>query len=253
MGEVIPTNKTVLGYKGLHLYHSAMSNCSMRVRMALEEKGLPWESHHLDLTKKETHTPEYFGINPNGVVPALVHDGRVIIESDDIIEYLDGRFPQPPLSPVDPAQRAAMHDWLKLATGIHVKGVKTWIYHNRMRGKLKMSDAEMDSYRRLQTNAELLAFHEKSRSEEGFTDAEVERSRSLLRDSFDKLEAALERQEWLVGGSFSLADIAWVPLHFTLVTSNFAFDDYPHVDAWQQRIRARPSFQKGVVQWCPKF
>ena len=83
---VTPTNKGVTELAGLHLYHADMSNCSMRVRMTLEEKNLPWTSHHLDLRKKEAVTPEYFGIHPKGLVPTLVHDGVVHIESNEIIE-----------------------------------------------------------------------------------------------------------------------------------------------------------------------
>ena len=89
---VTATNNSVTELKGLHLYHADMSNCSMRVRMVLKEKNLPWTSHHLDLRKKEAVTPEYFGIHPKGLVPALVHDGVVHIESNDIIEYLDDTF-----------------------------------------------------------------------------------------------------------------------------------------------------------------
>jgi hypothetical protein len=94
---VTPTNNSVTELTGLHLYHADMSNCSMRVRMVLKEKNLPWTSHHLDLRKKEAVTPEYFGIHPQGLVPTLVHDGVVHIESNDIIEYLDATFPDPPL------------------------------------------------------------------------------------------------------------------------------------------------------------
>src|SRR5271170_5600448 len=101
MGIITPTNKSVTVLKGLHLYHAAASNCAMRVRIVLEEKGLPWESHLLSFEKNETHTPEYFGINPNGQVPTLVHDGVVIIESNDIIEYLEEKFPARPLLPPD--------------------------------------------------------------------------------------------------------------------------------------------------------
>jgi GST-like protein len=127
MGIIQPRNKEVESLKGIHLYHSAISNCAMRVRIVLEEKRLPWESHHLDLLKGETHTEAYFGINPYGVVPTLVDDGVVIIESDDIMEYLDDKYPEPPLRPADTARRAEIHAWLKLATGIHVKSVKTFI------------------------------------------------------------------------------------------------------------------------------
>ncbi len=52
MAIVTPGNKSVLDYKGIHVYHMDISNCSGRVRLVLEEKGLPWEDHHIDLRKK---------------------------------------------------------------------------------------------------------------------------------------------------------------------------------------------------------
>ena len=107
MGLYHSTNDEVRTFKGLHLYHFTFSNCSQRVRIALEEKGLRWTSHHLDLAANEHATPEYRTINPNGVVPTLVHDGRVYIESNDIISYLDEAFPEPPLTPTDTASREA--------------------------------------------------------------------------------------------------------------------------------------------------
>ena len=78
MAFVDPTNRSVLAFDGLHLYHANRSNCSGRVRLLLEEKQLPWKSHHIDLAKKENVSEEYFGINPKGVVPTLVHDGTVV-------------------------------------------------------------------------------------------------------------------------------------------------------------------------------
>ena len=70
---------------------------------------------------------------------------------------------------------------------------------------------------------------------------------------FDKVESELGQHEWLVGDQFSLADISWVPLHFTLIGVDFPFERYPRVSAWADAIRERPSFQEGVLRWCPKF
>jgi glutathione S-transferase len=56
-----------------------------------------------------------------------------------------------------------------------------------------------------------------------------------------------------MGDSFTLADVAWIPLHFTLIGANFSFDPYPGISKWAERIAARPSFQTGVLKWCPKF
>jgi GST-like protein len=253
MGIIEPTSKSVRELRGLHLYHAGISNCSMRVRIALDEKQLPWESHHLDLTKGETHTPEYFEINPYGVVPTLVDDGVVIIESDDIIEYIDEHYPAPPLRPQDPKLRAQVHEWLKLATGMHVRAVKTWIYQNKMRGKLAMSDADWEEYRKRQNNEELLAFHAKSRSAQGFSAEEVAAAKQQLDASWGRAEQALSKSHWLAGEQFSLADIAWVPLHFTLIGANFDFAPYPAVQRWAARLHERRSFQECVLRCCPKF
>jgi len=253
MGVIATKNTEVLSLKGLHLYHGDISNCSMRVRMTLEEKDQQWVSHHLDLKKNETRTPEYFSINPLGLVPALVHDGVLMIESDDIIEYLDKTFPEPALQPADEAGRAEVHAWLKLATGIHIKAVKTTIYNNKMRGVFKHSSADSDEYTKLQKDPELIAFHRTSGSAEGFSQEQIDTARRTLDECWTKAEVALGQHRWLVGDSFSLADIAWAPLHFTLIGVNYSFEPFPKVRAWADAVRERPSFQRGVLKWCQKF
>jgi len=251
---VTPTNKTVTELKGLHLFHADMSNCSMRVRMTLKEKDLPWTSHHLDLRKKEQVTPEYFGIHPKGLVPTLVHDGVVHIESNEIIEYLDETFPDPPLKPKSAEQRDAMRDWLRTATEIHVPAVKTLIYTRKIGKVLRKNEAEDAKYRSLQRDPELLSFHSHATSGSGLPKEQVDKAEATLFHLFDEVEAELREHQWLVGDAFSLADISWVPLHFTLIGVDFPFEErYPRVTAWAAAVRERPSFQEGVLRWCPKF
>jgi glutathione S-transferase len=250
---VIPTNPSVKGLQGLHLYHADMSNCSMRVRMALEEKGLEWTSHHISLQKKENVTAEYFGIHPKGLVPALVHDGVVHIESNDIIGYLDERFPEPPLLPASSAERDEVQGWLKIATDHHLDTVKTYIYAKKMAGKLRKTDEEAAHYRSLQRDPELVEFHAKVASDAGLSATEVADAEARLHGFFARAEETLARHRWLVGDRFSLADIAWAPLHFTLAGAGFPFHEYPRISAWADAVRERPSFQQGVLKWCPKF
>lgn len=252
MGEIAPTNESVLGLKGLHLYHSGVSNCSMRVRMTLEEKRLSWTSHHLNILKKEHITPEYFGINPNGLVPTLVHDGKVIIESDDIIEYLDIHFPDPPLRPAQGPELDRMNHWLHRATAIHLKAVKTHIYEKRLRGQMAQSNEEQARYEHLQTNESLLEFHRKSTSD-GFTRQELDDARAVLDQCFMDLDNELADRDWLAGDAFSLADIAWAPLYFTMdVLAGYSFEGLDQVAAWAKRIEARPSYKTAVLDWWPE-
>src|SRR5215471_15980131 len=110
------------------LYHGMASTCSKKVRLCLYEKGIAFESHLLDLQKFEQHRPDYLALNPNGVVPTLVHRDRPIIESSVIIEYLDDAFLEVPLKPADTYARAQMRLWLKYSDEVAYKAVyaPTW-------------------------------------------------------------------------------------------------------------------------------
>src|SRR5512144_1805443 len=93
----------------LVLFNAPQPPGSELVRFVLHAKGLPFEERKLDLFAGDQLKPEYLAINPNGVVPSLMHDGRAIIDSSVIMEYLDEVFPQPErLVPGDPVERAKM-------------------------------------------------------------------------------------------------------------------------------------------------
>ena len=102
----------------LELYHDNLSVCAQKVRIVLSEKSQPWTNHHLSLANGEHLTPQFKAMNPRGVVPVLVHDGNVIVESSVICSYLDEVFPNPPLMPRNPVERAAMRLWCKLPDDI---------------------------------------------------------------------------------------------------------------------------------------
>ena len=254
MPFITPKDPSVVeGLDGLHLYHAGVSNCAMRVRMTLEEKGLDWESHHLDIFKKENLTEEYFAINPTGLVPCLVHNRQIINESDDIIDYLDKTFPNPPLRPSDPEALETMNHWLHLGPAIHFPAIKTYIYYIRIRGKMVHSPEEQERYERLQTNKDILEFHQKSFND-AFTEEDINKAREILQDCFSKLEAILTEHNWIAGDEYSLADITWVPLYFTLdVLTGYDFSKYPNMQKWAERIYQRPSYKKGVTDWWPQI
>jgi glutathione S-transferase len=99
----------------LTLYHNDMSVCAAKVRIALAAKKLDWNGMHLDLRRGDAQEPEYLKLNPNAVVPTLVHDGRVVIESTVICEYVDDQWPDQSLKPRDRDSfgRAQMRLWTK--------------------------------------------------------------------------------------------------------------------------------------------
>jgi glutathione S-transferase len=251
MAIVEPTNLEVKMLEGLHLYHGDISNCSMRVRMTLDEKGLDWTSHHIDLKKKENVTEAYFGINPNGLVPALVHNGVVHIESNEIIDYLDRTFPDPPLRQA--GSEAEMLEWLRLAASIHVPAIKPYVYATMMQKKVQKTEEEERRYQALQKNEELKEFHSKHAGKSEFRGEDVEAAERRLDEVFNKLNETLTGRPWVMGEKFTLADISWIPIHFVLVGCGYPFDRYPEIVRWAENVNEQKSFKSGVLQWCPDF
>ena len=84
----------------LELYHSVNSVCAQKVRIALAEKGLSYAEHLMTLGGDQ-FDPAYMKLNPNAVVPTLIHDGQPIVESSVILYYLDEAFPERQLMPTD--------------------------------------------------------------------------------------------------------------------------------------------------------
>ena len=249
MPVVQPTNTEVLDLKGLHLYHNERSNCSARVRLFIEEKGLTWENHHVDLKKKENISEWYFGINPKGLVPAIVHDGTVVIESNDILLYLEEKFPEPSLRNVPDEDQAKIDLWLQLSGDLHIPGIKTFQYYKRNARMLQKTEEEYQRYRELQTDPELLAFHAKHGPGSSFTEEDANQAVSLLDEVFEQLDDCLKSSDWIVGNVYTLADVSWGPTITTLKTGKFDFDRYPNIQAWYDRLLLRPEFQAAVVSW----
>jgi len=235
----------------LELYHTDMSVCAQKVRFALAEKGLEWVGHKLDLNAGEAQRPEYLRLNPNGVVPTLVHDGKVVIESTVINEYLDDTFPQSPLRPADPLERARMRLWTKqLDEGIHAAaGILTKGIALRYR-RLKKPPEELEAYINAIPNP-------KKRSEDResilrgidssyFPDA-VKRFARLVAD----MEESLKEAPWLAGRSFSLADIGFAPyiLRLEHLQMHFLWHKRRRLTDWSERVREKAGYQQGIVKW----
>ena len=150
------------------------------------------------------------------------------------------------------AELEQMYYWLKRSTSIHVKAIKTHIYDKGVRGKMAQTKKEEEVYRELQTNPELLEFHKKS-SSDGFSEEELKHAKQTIDDCFTDAEVVLAKSPWLAGSRFSLADIAWMPLYFTLMElAGYNFEPFPHVRDWAERVSQRESYKRGVVDWWPR-
>lgn len=249
MVMIIPTNEAVRSLRGLHLYHSARSNCSARVRLLLEEKHIEWTSHHLDLLNKENISEAYFGINPKGLVPALVHNGHSIIESNDILVYLEKAYPEPGFRDVSDDEQTEIDTWLRESGDLHIPAIKTFQYYKLNAALLKKSPEEEEMFWKLQKDPELREFHGKHSGGNTFSDEDAAGAIALLNDVFGDMNRVLEGRTWLVGDTYTLADISWGPTVTTLLSGGFDFAAFPNVQRWYDTICQRPQFNSAVLEW----
>ncbi len=229
------------------LYHAMHSTCSQKVRICLFEKGLEWESHLVALDRKEQLSPEYLKLNPNGVVPTLVHDGEAVVDSSVICEYLDERFPHTPLTPTDPLARAKMRAWMRYFEEVPTAAVRPLSFNGAFLPRFQGLDEE--SFRREQSDVRPLRKHFYRRmGPGGFSPADLAASVEQLSATVDRMEAALTRGPWLLGETYSLADIVVAPLIDRMADLGLAdlWDRArrPGVDKWLGRMQQRPAFQR---------
>jgi len=228
----------------LALYHSGLTTCSKKSRLALKEKGLAYKSCFIRLDKFEHHDPAYLALNPNGVVPTLVHDGKVIIESSVINEYVDEVFPEKPLKPADPVARAQMRVFCKMADeyGLPATRIPTWTRTKTAQLKA-MSAADFDSVVR-ETPLVDHRLKLEALKGEGFTKKEFDEAYGKMDYVFDRCEAALAAAPYLAGASYSLADIAVLPyVHAFKEVRLELMTSHPRTQDWYERVMARPAVQ----------
>jgi len=248
MPIITPKNSEVTLWKGLHLFHFAISNCSQRVRMMLEEKQLTWISHHLDLSRDEHVTPWYQSINPKGVVPTLIHDGSVVVESTDILAYLDERFAGESLTQTPGIDRAALDRCLASANSAQ-SALKLLSHEFLFKPRARKGPQELERFSKTVQNRDLVAFHVRFSSPKGFSKTEIQEAVCTIHRLCEELENALQRHSWLAGGDFSIADIAWVVNAHRLALMRFPLVDYPKLSSWFRRVAARPSYRKALLAY----
>ena len=234
----------------LTLYHGRTSVCSIKARLALAEKGVAFASRLMTL-RGDQFAPDYMKLNPNAVVPTVVHDGNVIIESTVIMHYVDEAFPGAVLMPSDPLARARVRMIEKLMDEyVHVSCM-TLTFATANRASLaRLTPEEMD--------AELAKAPDPKRSEikrqvvkEGLDAPLVAGALRVHEKLLDRIEQAMKAAPYIAGASYSHADIAATPYVWRLDKLKLArmWESRPGVAQWYERIRARPSFKAAVDDW----
>ncbi len=230
----------------LTLYNAPQSTCSQKVRFTLKEKGLEYAEHKLDLFKGDQLTPEYKAINPNGVVPSLVHDGEPVIDSSVIIEYLDELFPEPGLVPAEPINRAHMREWMRFFEEVPAPAIRVPSYN-------------LVFLRHFQgmTEEEFIAFGESKplrkdfflkMGRTGYSDDEMRQSLNRLRLTIERMEGALDDGRTYLLGDYGLADICVLPtfLRMNDIGLRPLWADSPGVSRWFEAASTRPAVRDAM-------
>jgi len=192
------------------LYHDVPSSNCDRVKIALDEKGLSYERIRVRLAMNEQKSPEFLKLNPYGKIPVLVEEGQVLFESCIINEYLDEKYPNPPLMPKDPYLRGRGRVLVDYA--LNYAHEPYWA----LRGEMRKLVVERNS-------------------------TGIENSRNRLRELLVYLESALGEREYFLG-ELSLADIAIAPRFLRAETYGaLPAPSLPRLSAWLERLKQRPS------------
>lgn len=193
-------------------FYTAATPNGYKVAIMLEEAGIPYTPHFLNLAANDQKTPQFLAINPNGRIPAIVDDGFPIFESGAILIHLaekSGKF-----LPADPRARSVAIQWLMLQMG----GL------GPMMGQLNVFSRYFPEH----------------------IPAAIDRYRRESYRLFGVLETRLGQAPWLAGDAYSIADMAswpWVAIH---AWPGLSLDDYPRLTEWHDRIRARPAVERAL-------
>ena len=238
----------------IYSYHNSI--CTQKVFITLAEKGLPYETHNIDLFANEQFKPEYLKINPKGVVPALDHHGRIIIESSLICEYLDDIFPEPSMVPADPFDRARMRLWSKTVDEQLFEATRELSFSAMFREKMRHMTEEQREGRFRNVGDPIKRSRLVSTYEEGVESPYVFQGIASFENAFAKMEKDLIGGDpWLLGATMSLGDINMMPFVARLDYLNLLdiwISDRPATQAWWKRVQELPSFRAAITDKLPE-
>jgi glutathione S-transferase len=235
-----------LGAVSFVLYNAPQSTCSQRVRFVLNAKKLPFEEVKLDLLAGDQLKPDYLALNPNGVVPTLVHDGAVVIDSSVIIEYLDEVVPQEEnFTPKQPAERAAMRALMRFIDEMPAAAVRVPTFNLAFLPRFAAMSEE-----------EFVAFAESkplrrefmlTMGRKGFSEKEMNSALDRLARTLVRMEDAIHARggPWLMGARPTLADVAVMPAIVRMADLGLdtMWKEKPLIARWFDAIRAHAAFK----------
>ena len=244
--------KEILDWQGIHLIHFSGSSCSQKLRIYLNYKKIKWQSHSVNIATGQNYSNWFLGINPRGLLPVLVDDGRVIIESNDIIQYLENKFPQPTL--ISENQQSSMSGALRNEDDLHID-IRNVAYKYMFGGLGAKKPENLKRFESYKTDADKITLKHKQEEvdfyknfkKNGITDEAIKKSLTNFEKYYKIFDQQLQNQKFLLGDHLSVLDIAWFIYTYRLTISEFPFrQKYPNVYKWYNLLYARNEFYKEV-------
>jgi glutathione S-transferase len=207
----------------MKVYGHPLSSCTRKVLVTLAEKGVRPDFHVVNLFTGEHKGPEHLARQPFGVVPAIDDDGFVLYESRAIIRYLDARFPAPRLTPPSPRDAACMDQWLSV------------------------DQSYIAPHTRALAVERIVKKHE-GRAADPAAEAAAEKALGAALAIVDRA-LAQTRGAYLVGDSFTLADVSLMPYVASLpmIGAAHLLAGLDGLNAWWSRMNERPSWKRAVA------
>ena len=208
----------------MRLYSFFRSSAAFRVRIALNVKGVDYETVTVDLPGAAHHAPEFRALNPQATIPTLDDDGTVLWQSLAIIEYLDARYPSPRLIPQEPVARARVQALAQLiACEVHpLNNLRVLKY---LRGELKLDEAAVAKW-----------------------------YAHWVAEAFGPLETLVSRfsgGRYCFGDSLSLADVCLVPQMYNARRFSAISTPYPTLVRIAAGLEAEPAFAAAAPERQP--
>ena len=242
----------ILDWKGIHLFHFSGSACSQKLRIFFNIKKINWNSHVINLIKQEQFSEWFLGINPRGLVPTLVHDGDVHIESNEIMAYLDDVYKDNKLFPIDLideinkdlAFEDSLHHDLRRLTFRYI------IPHALGKKNPSTIDAKEQFEGTIQGKADENKSKEilfwKNHYKNGITDDEIVESANKFKNIYEDFDKTLKNQKYLKGDKFTVVDLAWYVSTKRLAMAGIPIEKYKNVQKWFSNLDNDENFKKEI-------
>lgn len=229
------------------LYNAPQSTCSQRVRYALHAKEVDFEEHKLDLFSGDQLKPDYLTINPNGLVPALVHDGAPVIDSAVILEYLEDVFPDiAPMRSSDSLAVAKLRAMMRFVDEVPTPAIRVPSYNLAFLPHFKAMSEE--DFQALCDSKPLRREFLMRMGRTGFPKEDMDEAMARLTRGVERLAQWLAESggPWIMGDKISLADLAIMPVIVRMADINLSdmWAGYPQIATWLANVQSTPEFKR---------